>query len=181
MSFAPRVFCRVCLRVLCCYRTDHVVSASVPSGTLLLLLVRHYFSFCFLQKFFNTQTTKEVRMQKWRKLRSACFPALPTGRVDERCVGKRQQAMTKMGVKVHLCQIAANVKRALLRLPRQCRLNRHLLKRPQPTAVTQRVLLSLIAILNCLPIEKSLVRWRSYGFVTPTIKILFNNKKNVKH
>ena len=43
----PRVFCRVCSRVLCCYRTDHVVSAAVPSGTLFLLLVRHYFSFFF--------------------------------------------------------------------------------------------------------------------------------------
>ena len=34
-------------RVLCCYRTDHVVSDAVPSGKLFLLLVWHYFSFCF--------------------------------------------------------------------------------------------------------------------------------------
>ena len=34
-------------RVLCCYRTDHVVSDAVPSGKLFLLLVSHYFSFCF--------------------------------------------------------------------------------------------------------------------------------------
>ena len=91
-------------RVLCCYRTDHVVSAPVPSGTLFLLLVWHYFSFCFFRSS-STQGTKEVRIQQWRKLRSSCFPALPTGRVGEWCEGKRQQqAMTKMGVKVHLCQ-----------------------------------------------------------------------------
>jgi len=63
-----------------------------------------------------------------------------------------------MGVKVHLRQVTAKVKRALLRLSRQCRLNHHLLKTPQPRAATQRALLSLIAILDCLTIDKSLVR-----------------------
>jgi len=42
-----------------------------------------------------------------------------------------------MGVKVHLCHLTAKVKRALLRLSRQCRLNRHLVKTPQPRAATQ--------------------------------------------
>ena len=69
-----------------------------------------------------------------------------------------------MGVKVHLCHLTAKVKRALLRLSRQCRLNRHLVKTPQPRAATQRALLSLIAMLNCLTIDKSLVR----------LEILFN-------
>ena len=82
-----------------------------------------------------------------------------------------------MGVKVHLCHITASVKRALLGLPRQCRLNRHLLKTPQPPAVTLRALLSLIAILNCLAIDYSLVCWGCLVFVTVTLKILFNNKK----
>ena len=59
------------------------------------------------------------------------------------------------------------VKRVLLRLSRQCRLNRHLVKTPQPRTATQRALLSLIVILNCLTIDKSLIR----------LEILFNNKK----
>jgi len=89
---------------LCCYRTDRVasaavaVSAAVPSGTLFLLIVRHNFSLLFFfKKFFSTHSIKEVRIRQWRKLRSACFRALPIGRVDERCDGKRQQAVTKQG------------------------------------------------------------------------------------
>jgi len=89
---------------LCCYRMNHVasaavaVSAAVPSGTLFLLIVRHYFSLLlFFQKFFNTHSITEVRRQQWRKLRSACFRALPIGRVNERCDEKRQQAVTKRG------------------------------------------------------------------------------------
>ena len=64
---------------------------------------------------------------------------------------RRQKAASsdQAGVKVHLCQVTAKAERALPRLPRQCRLNQHLLKTPQPPAVTQRALLSLIAILNC--------------------------------
>jgi len=74
-------------------------------GKIISIVGMTLFFFLFLQKFFNTQGTKQVRIQQWRKLRSSCFPDLPTGRVGEWCEGKRQQqAMTKMGVKVHLCQ-----------------------------------------------------------------------------
>ena len=68
------------------------------------------------------------------------------------------------------------MKRALLRLSRQCRLNQHLLKTPQPPAVTQRALLSLIAILNCSTNDN---RWFVGGvqFVTAALKNLIINKK----
>jgi len=78
MSFAPRVFYRVCSRVLCSYRTNHVVSAAM---LLVLLLVG--IIFLFFSEFFNIKSAEKASMQKWRKLRSACFPAFPTGTVDE--------------------------------------------------------------------------------------------------
>jgi len=53
------------------------------SGDIISIVGMTLFFFLFLQKFFNTQGTKEGRIQQWRKLRSACFPALPTGRVGE--------------------------------------------------------------------------------------------------
>jgi len=52
-------------------------------GDIISIVGMTLFFFLFFQKFFNTQGTKEVRIQQWRKLRSACFPALPTGRVGE--------------------------------------------------------------------------------------------------
>jgi len=92
---------------------------------------------------------------------------------------RRQKAASsdQAGVKVHLCQLTAKVKRALLRLSRQCRINHHLLMTPQPPAVTQRALLSLIAILNCSANDKSLVHWRCSVFVTAALNILIINKK----
>ena len=92
---------------------------------------------------------------------------------------RRQKAASRdqAGVKGHLCQLTGKVKRALLRLSRQCRLNQHLLKTPQPPAVTQRALLSLIAILTCLASDKLLARCRCSVFVTAASKILIINKK----
>ena len=52
---------------------------------------------------------------------------------------RRQKAASsdQAGLKVHLCQLTAKAERALPRLPRQCRLNQHLLKTPQSPAVAQ--------------------------------------------
>jgi len=52
-------------------------------GDIISIVGMTFFSLCFFQRFFNTLGTKEVRIQQWRKLRSACFPARPTGRVGE--------------------------------------------------------------------------------------------------
>jgi len=58
MSFAPRVFYRVCSRVLCSYRTNHVVSAAM---LLVLLLVGIIFLF-----FQNSSTLKVQRRRACR-------------------------------------------------------------------------------------------------------------------
>ena len=151
LPFAPREFCRVCSRVF--------VMTTMLLLLWLLLLPCHrglnvylLYDIIFIYFIFSEvlQHTKyKGRVQAAVAETTQCFRALPTGMVDERCDGKRQQAMTKHGLKVHPCQLPAKVKRALLRLPRQCRLNRHLLKTPQPPAVTQTAILSLIAMSTC--------------------------------
>jgi len=168
---------------LCCYRMNHVasaavaVSAAVPSGTLFLLIVRHYFS---LLLFFS-----EVLQHTQYNGSAQAAVAEATQRVlsgssdweGERAMRRKKAASSdQAGVKVYLWQLTAKVKRALLRLSRQCRLNQHLLKTPQPPAVTQRALLSLIAILNCSTNDN---RWFVGGvqFVTAALKNLIINKK----
>ena len=90
------------------------LSAPVPSGTLFLLIVRHYFSLLFFSESSSAHTV-------YRKC------ACGSGDWEGGRVMRRQKAASsdQAGVKVHLRQLTAKVKRALLRLSRQCRLNQH--------------------------------------------------------
>ena len=105
---------------------NHVASAAVPSGTLFLLVVRHYFSLLF---FFS-----EFLQHAQYKGSAHAAVAEATQRVlsgssdwEGGRAMRRQKAASsdQAGVKVHLRQLTAKVKRALLRLSRQCRLNQH--------------------------------------------------------
>jgi len=85
-----------------------------------------------------------------------------------------QQPMTKHGVKAHLCQLIAKVKRALLRLPHQNRLNHHLLMKTSQDS--QSAIISN-SDSKFLAIDKSLFLCRCKVFVTDDLKILFNITK----
>ena len=143
------------------------------------MIVQNYFSLLF---FFRSSSTHKVLYKGSAHAVEAEATQRALSRSSDWEGGRamrRQKAASsdQAGVKVHLCQLTAKVKRALLRLSRQCRLNHHLLMTPQPPAVTQRALLSLIAILNCSANDKSLVHWRCSVFVTAALNILIINKK----
>ena len=166
LPFAHGEFCRMCSRVFvllphgprcfCCRAIGNIVS--IDCTTLFFFTV--FFSEVLQHTQYKGSAHAAVAEVTQRVLSGSSD--WEGGRAMRRLkAASRDQA----GVKGHLRQLTAKVKRALLRLPRQCRLNQHLLKTPQPPAVSPRALISLIAILNCSANDKSLVRWRCAVFV----------------
>lgn len=69
----------------------------------------------------------------------------------------------------------AEVKSAILKMPQY-----HRMKKPQPPPMAQRVLLSPMAILNCVAIDTSLVRCCDTFFVKAALKKIDVTKKRLK-
>jgi len=152
MSFAPRVFCRVCY------------VATARTTLFLMPCHRENYFYCWYDIIFLFVFAKVLQHTRYKaSAHTAVEEATQlvlSGSSDWEGgrVMRGQKATTSNdqdgGESSSLS--TAKVRRALLRLSRQCRLNRHLVKTPQPRAATQRALLSLIAMLNCLTIDKSL-------------------------